>query len=88
MVTATDPAPPPPQSAARARASKTEILRVSRGRLREPLQPPAQPAENKRKRPVSSRENSLESLLETEEAEGAEDCEDRESLGTRPWRQR
>ena len=86
MVTATDPAPPPPQSAARARASKTEILRVSRGRLREP--PPAQPAENKRKRPVSSRENSLESLLETEEAEGAEECEDRESLGTRPWRQR
>ena len=40
MVTATDPAPPPPQSAARARASKTEILRVSRGRLREPREPP------------------------------------------------
>ena len=89
MVTATDPAPPPPQSAARARASKTEILRVSRGRLREPREPPpAQPAENKRKRPVSSRENSLESLLETEEAEGAEECDDRESLGTRPWRHR
>ena len=79
-----DPAPPLPVSAARARASKTDILRVSRGRVREP--PPAQPAENKRKR-ASSRENSLESLLETEEDPAPEDSASRESLGTRPWRQ-
>ena len=60
-----------------SRGSKSEILRISRGRLKEE-QASAQQLDNKRKR-NSSRENSLESLLE-EEDQTSEDCTSRDSL--------
>ena len=59
------------------KGSKSEILRISRGRLKEE-QAAAQQLDNKRKR-NSSRENSLESLLE-EEDQTSEDCTSRDSL--------
>ena len=59
------------------RGSKSEILRISRGRLKED-QASAHQLDNKRKR-NSSRENSLESLLE-EEDQTSEDCTSRDSL--------
>jgi len=61
----------------RSKSSKTEILRISRGRLKDD-QPSPNQLDNKRKR-NSSRENSLESLLE-EEDQTSEDCASRESL--------
>ena len=60
-----------------SRGSKSEILRISRGRLKEE-QASAHQLDNKRKR-NSSRENSLESLLE-EEDQTSEDCTSRDSL--------
>ena len=60
-----------------SRGSKSEILRISRGRLKEE-QSSAHQLDNKRKR-NSSRENSLESLLE-EEDQTSEDCTSRDSL--------
>ena len=69
----------------RTKSSKTEILRISRGRLKDDLiqQQSSQNAidNNKRKR-NSSRENSLESLLE-EEDPTSEECVSRDSLGQR-----
>ena len=62
----------------RMKSSKTEILRISRGRLKDD-QPSANQLDNKRKR-NSSRENSLESLLEEEDGT-SEDCASGESLG-------
>ena len=62
----------------RGNSSKTEILRISRGRLKDD-QPSTNQLDNKRKR-NSSRENSLESLLEEEDGT-SEDCASRESLG-------
>ena len=64
-------------SKSRSKSSKTEILRISRGRLKDD-QPSPNQLDNKRKR-NSSRENSLESLLE-EEDQTSEDCASRESL--------
>ena len=67
-------------------SSKTEILRISRGRLKDgdslSSSHPSQSSliDNKRKR-NSSRENSLESLLE-EEDQTSGDNASRESLGT------
>ena len=71
----------------RTKSSKTEILRISRGRLKDDLiqQQSSQNAidNNKRKR-NSSRENSLESLLEEEDPTSAsEECVSRDSLGQR-----
>ena len=60
-----------------SRGSKSEILRISRGRLKED-QASVHQLDNKRKR-NSSRENSLESLLE-EEDQTSEDCTSRDSL--------
>ena len=67
-------------------SSKTEILRISRGRLKDgdtlssSHQSQSSLIDNKRKR-NSSRENSLESLLE-EEDQTSGDNASRESLGT------
>ena len=66
-----------PSNKSRSKSSKTEILRISRGRLKDD-QPGPNQLDNKRKR-NSSRENSLESLLE-EEDQTSEDCASRESL--------
>ena len=66
-------------SSAGSRSSKTEILRVTRGRLHDKESPShSHQVDNKRKR-NSSRENSLESLLE-EEDPLSEECS-AESLG-------
>ena len=62
---------------ATALGSKSEILRISRGKLKDD-QTSAHQLDNKRKR-NSSRENSLESLLE-EEDQTSEDCTSRDSL--------
>ena len=68
----------------RIKSSKTEILRISRGRLKDDLQQQSSQNaidNNKRKR-NSSRENSLESLLEEEDPTSAsEECVSRDSLG-------
>ena len=61
-----------------SRGSKSEILRISRGRLKEEQAGSGHQLDNKRKR-NSSRENSLESLLE-EEDQTSEDCTSRDSL--------
>ena len=80
-------------SSLRSKSSKTEILRISRGRLKDGesfsstnhLQ--SSQIDNKRKR-NSSRENSLESLLE-EEDPTSEDHASRESLGNpHDWERR
>ena len=63
----------------RMKSSKTEILRISRGRLKDD-QPSANQLDNKRKR-NSSRENSLESLLEEEDGTSEDCAASRDSLG-------
>jgi hypothetical protein len=54
-------------------------LRISRGRLKTDDQTSGHQLDNKRKR-NSSRENSLESLLEEEDGQTSEDCTSRDSL--------
>ena len=68
----------PEWQGASSRGSKSEILRISRGRLKPEDQASVHQLDNKRKR-NSSRENSLESLLE-EEDQTSEDCTSRDSL--------